>query len=143
VIAGCGQSDCEPVVAVIVVCAGGFEIVEDCVLGELVAMEGEAGFGHFGEQACGQLDGGEKRVGYGALDAIFGKRLGDLVDGDEEGRLVEEGREDKRRGGIGFGLSGKALGVVVAAISGAVDGGCGASLAVVEGLKAFGRHGSP
>jgi hypothetical protein len=58
--------------------------------------DGEAGFGDFGDEVGGELDGGEECLGYGALDASVAKSLDDLVEGGESGRLVDKGREMER-----------------------------------------------
>jgi hypothetical protein len=58
--------------------------------------DGQAGFGDLVEQACAELDGGEKSLGDGALDPSVSQSLEDLVEGGEGGRLVDEGRQMER-----------------------------------------------
>jgi len=70
-------------------CSGGLELRDG---GE----DGQAGFGNFVEQASAELDGGEKSLGYGALDASISQSLDDLIESGEGGRLVDKRRKMER-----------------------------------------------
>ena len=98
--------------------------------------EGFACFGHLGDEACGELDAGEKRAGGGALNTAFAHGLKDDVDGLEgRGPVDYERKVDWFHLGFigGFGWE---LRVVMTAVFGSVDCGCVAALAVFESLKA-------
>jgi hypothetical protein len=59
----------------------------------VVWVNAQASFVEFGDEAGGELDGVEKGVGNGVLDAATGQSLDDLVEGGEDGGLVEERRK--------------------------------------------------
>jgi len=89
----------------------------------------------FGDEAVRELDGGEKGLGDGALDAALAKREEDLVDGGEHGGFVDEGWEGERLvfGRLWLGaFAREELRVMVAAEFRALDCGCVATLAIVE-----------
>ena len=84
------------------------------------------------EYAMGELDGGEKRVGRGALYSLLGESMDEFVDSDKHGELACEGRKSKRLAVRRFLLNGfgRVLMVVMAAVFRAVHGGRAAALAV-------------
>jgi len=100
-IAGCGESYGSCDVAAWIRCVfGRAGWVGDCVVGLLGAVMGgvdrESGFFDFVQQTVGELDGGEKGVGDGALDAVSGESLDDLIDSGQHGGFVEKRGQVKR-----------------------------------------------
>jgi len=100
--------------------------------------DGEACLANFGQEAVGELDGGEEGVGNGALDAAFAESLEDGVESGEGRGFVDHGREDERFHFSGGFLCwfGWELRVVVTAVFGGFGCRGAAALTIFEVLKA-------
>ena len=114
----------------------------DIVLGARES-DGERGAAcqlNFCHELGDELEAVHEGVGFRALDAAFGQGVEDGFDGDDDaGIVVEVGQaEGLLLAQLQLALFVQiALRIVVAAESGAVDGGCFALPAVVEGLEAL------
>jgi len=102
----------------------------------------ETFFGEFVHEPADELHTGQECFSNGALDPSLCQRVNDLVESEEDGVLVSQGRKNKRFVAARFFLdgAGRTLRVVVAAERRAVYGGRVASLAVGEVLTALGGH---
>src|SRR3569833_4226327 len=90
----------------------------------------------------GELEAGDEDLSLRALDAVFGQRLNDFAECDEDGRFLVEVRQLEALAFAfpGLDIFARPVRVVMAAEAASVDCGCAAWFAGVEGMMAMSGH---